>query len=206
MASCMYVALVPPAEILESIDDLVARMRGRRPPEDPRGLRWIRPGDAHLTLAFMASVEDPDAVAEGLAADLARAAPVAVGLSGAGAFPEPVSARVLWLAVDDPAGALPELARSTRSSVHRAGGRPEGGGFSPHLTLARCRRGDVTSEIDALSGFRTPMWVARSVVLFESHLGDRGARHQAVAEIPLAEAAQDRGGLSRGRRSSGPPR
>lgn len=181
----MYLALVPPTEVLEAIDDLVERMRDRAHRQDPRRLRWIRPGDAHITLAFMASVADPEGLADALTADLDTVVPVPIGLSGAGAFPDPVTARVLWLGVSDPADALPTLARRVRSAAHGAGAQPEGGLFSPHLSLARCRRDDVTGEIDALSGFSSPVWRARSAILFESHLSGRGARHRPVAEIVL---------------------
>ncbi|MCI1748619.1 MAG: RNA 2',3'-cyclic phosphodiesterase [Acidipropionibacterium sp.] len=190
MGSRMYLALVPPTEVLESIDELVERMRERsqlRDPrrQDPRRLRWIQPGDAHITLAFMASVSDPEGLADALTADLDTVVPVSIGLSGAGAFPDPVTAKVLWLGVSDPADALPTLARRVRSAAHGAGAQPEGGPFSPHLSVARCRPGDVTGEIDALSGFSAPAWRARSAILFESHVGSRGARHQPVAEIVL---------------------
>lgn len=124
MGSRMYVALVPPAEVLESVDDLVERMRERQRPQDPRRFRWIQPGDAHITLAFMASVADPEGLADSLTADLERVPPVEIGLSGSGAFPDPVSGRMLWLGIADPTGRLPGLARTIRSSAHSAGPSP----------------------------------------------------------------------------------
>lgn len=185
MGSRMYVALVPPAEVLESVDDLVERMRERQHPQDPRRFRWIQHGDAHITLAFMASVADPEGLADSLTADLERVPPVEIGLSGSGAFPDPVSGRMLWLGIADPTGRLPGLARTIRSSAHSAGAQPEAGAFSAHLTLARCHRGDLTAEVDSLSGFRRPPWRAREVTLLESHLSRQGARHEVVARIRL---------------------
>lgn len=191
----MYAALVPPAEVLEAVDATLERMAERTSPGDPRRLRWSRPGDAHITLVFMADVDDPDMLIDALAASLADQPPVAVGLAGAGAFPQAGRARILWLGVNDPADTLPALARRARSAARGAGGRPESGRFSPHVTAARAHDADVTGEIEALSSFSTPMWVARSVTVFESHLpnpshggrrgGGGGVRHEPVAQIGL---------------------
>ncbi|AXE39950.1 RNA 2',3'-cyclic phosphodiesterase [Acidipropionibacterium virtanenii] len=187
----MYAALVPPAEVLRSIDETLERMSGRTPPSDPRRLRWSRPGDSHITLVFMAEVDDPDTLIDALTEALAGRPPVAVGLGGAGAFPRPDRAKILWLGVADPAGTLPALARRARSAARSAGARPESGPFRPHVTAARAHDADVTGEIEALSSFGAPMWVARSVTLFASHLprpGGRkgqGPRHEPVAEIGL---------------------
>lgn len=187
----MYAALVPPDEVREQVDGLIERMSENGRPGDPRRLRWARQGDSHITLAFMASVEDPGELADELTDGLAAAPPVAVGLAGAGAFPDALRARVLWVGAADPAGTLPGLARRTRSAVHRAGAQPEAGRFSPHVTVARCRSGaDLSPEVEALSGFSTSLWVARTVTLFESHLGAHGARHEVIAEIPLGGVAR----------------
>lgn len=181
----MYAALVPPAEVLENVNDLLERMAERQIPGDPRGLRWSPPGDSHITLVFVASAADPGGLADALAEALAKQPPVAVGLSGAGAFPSPARAKHLWLGVDDPAGALPGLARGTRSAARQAGAQPETRPFSAHVTVARTRGADVNAEIDALSGFSAAPWVARSVTLFESHQGKHGSRHEPFAEIGL---------------------
>lgn len=187
----MYAALVPLDDAREQVDSLIERMSESARPGDPRRLRWSRQGDSHITLAFMASVDDPGELADALADALVAAPPVAVGLAGAGAFPDPLRARVLWLGAADPAGALPGLAKRTRSAAHRAGARPEGGRFSPHVTVARCRSGaDLSPEVEALSGLSTSLWVARTVTLFESHLGPHGARHEVVEEIPLGGVAR----------------
>lgn len=186
----MYAALVPPEEVRGQVDGLIERMSENGRPGDPRRLRWSRQGDSHITLAFMASVEDPGELADTLADGLAAAPPVAVGLSGAGAFPDPLRARTLWLGVDDPAGVLPALARRTRSATHRAGAQSEGGRFRPHVTVARVRGQSVQAEVEALSGFSTPIWVARTVTLFESRPGARGARHEVIEEFPLGGVAR----------------
>lgn len=185
MGSRMYLALVPPAEVIEAVDDIIDEFSRRQHPHDPRKMRWARHGGAHITLAFMASVRDPEALLDAVSDELARVPPLTLGLSGAGAFPDPVSGRLLWLGVDDPRSVLPDLARTIRSAARDAGAHPEGGTFSPHVTLARCHRGDLTGEVDALSTFRTDTWLARTVSLIESVADSTGFHAQVVGEAVL---------------------
>lgn len=109
MGSRMYLALVPPAEVIEAVDDIIDEFSRRQHPHDPRKTRWARHGGAH----------------------------------------------------------------------------PEGGTFSPHVTLARCHRGDLTGEVDALSTFRTDTWLARTVSLIESVADSTGFHAQVVGEAVL---------------------
>ena len=48
----MFVALVPPDEVVEDLEAFLEPRREAAP------LRWAGPGQLHLTLAFLASVED----------------------------------------------------------------------------------------------------------------------------------------------------
>ena len=77
----------------------------------------------------------------------------AFGLSvaGAGAFPKPARANVLWSGLSGDRRALGELAMTVSAAARRAGVAPPDGdrGFTPHLTLARCRAPvDVREIVD----------------------------------------------------------
>ncbi len=91
----MFVALVPPLDVVEDLDDFLAPRR-QGPP------RWTRPEHLHVTLAFMAQVADRDldALIEGVAQAARRHEVGALRLRGGGAFPDPSAARVLWVGVD----------------------------------------------------------------------------------------------------------
>ena len=49
----MFVALVPPDEVLEDLSEFLAPRQAAEP-----GFRWTVPDQWHLTLAFMASVAE----------------------------------------------------------------------------------------------------------------------------------------------------
>ena len=120
---------------------------------------------------------------------------MALHLQGAGAFPHPGDARVLWTGVGGEPPALEWLAslsRTVRLACNHAGASPEGGPFHPHLTVARSRRPfEATRWLRTLDVYDGPGWVAQDVTLFASQPGTRGRpRHyEPVAAMPLGGEA-----------------
>lgn len=180
MGTRMFVAVYPP----EDVRATVAEFLSVRP-----GPAWTDPEQMHLTLAFFASVPDRslDRLVENLA-DAGRSVPAfACGLHGAGAFPHPDAAAVLWLGVEDGSAELSRLSYKARAAGNRAGAAPDGRTFHPHLTLARPGRINATRWIRVLETLRTPMWTVDEVHLVESVLRGHGhrPRHRIAASFPL---------------------
>jgi 2'-5' RNA ligase len=191
----LFVAIVPPPAALAELAAAVAPLRATRPE-----LRWNGADDWHLTLAFLGEVADralPD-----LFLRLERAArrhPVTeLAVHGAGAFPRPSRASVLWAGIDQPGNARPRnaqlrnglapLAASVAAAARRAGAPPpdEGRRYRPHLTLARCREpADVTSVTAALADLRGRPWTATEIRLIRSNLGGRAPRYEDLGRWPL---------------------
>jgi RNA 2',3'-cyclic 3'-phosphodiesterase len=172
----LFVAVVPPPEVLGDLDTAVAPYRAGRTPG--RDLRWSGPEDWHLTLAFLG--DGPEPVADRLGPELARAAhrhpPFPLALAGAGAFPSAGCARVLWCGLSGDRPALASLAASVAAAATRAGAPPTDPGrpFRPHLTLARGRTpADLGDLVAALSPYQGPQWPVDRLELIESHLGGR---------------------------------
>jgi 2'-5' RNA ligase len=182
----LFVAIVPPEDILEDLADYL----GPRQEAGP-ALRWTDPHQWHLTLAFMGAT--PERVLDDLTERLARVAsrfsPMVLRIAEAGCFPHVARARVLWCGVSDEPGALPPLARSVRGVAAKAGAEPEGGRFRGHITLARLPRpSDATRWVRVLEAYAGPSWTAREITLVQSHLGEgRGGRprYEEVGSFPL---------------------
>ena len=183
----LFVAVVPPAEVLDELEALVAPLRPGWP-----ALRWTGMPAWHLTLAFLGEVGDDRAAA--LAPRLERAAgrhpSLPLSLAGGGAFPGPARARVLWAGIRGDHRALEALARSAAAGARRAGAPPpdEGRRFRPHLTLARCREpADLRALVGELSGYAGAPWAAAEIQLIRSSQGGPGAPpdYQAVGRWPL---------------------
>lgn len=184
----MFVALQPPEEALE---DLAAFLAPRQ--EAGAGLRWTPPEQWHVTLAFLPDVADRhlDDLVERLARAASRRTTFGARVAGAGAFPGPSRAKVLWAGVDcgGHEEELRRLAVGARAAAGKAGTVVDGGRFHPHLTLARLGRPlEVTRWLRVLDGYRGPEWPAERVALVRSHLGEgpRGRpRYETLEELSL---------------------
>jgi 2'-5' RNA ligase len=184
----MFVAVVPPDDVIEALDEFLESRR-----EADSALRWTDVTQWHVTLAFMADV--PERRIEELVERLSRAAGRRVEMmarvTGAGAFPSAAAARVLWLGTPtDPADGLHRLAEGARAAANRSGALVEGGHFRPHLTLARLRNQvDVSRWLRVLDGFASRPWQVDSCRLIQSHLGEgpnKRPRYETVETFPLA--------------------
>jgi 2'-5' RNA ligase len=165
----LFVALDPPAEVVEHADRAVSPLRPRYP-----GLRWIPAHRWHLTLAFYGEIADDkvDGVAEMVARGLGGHGPLRLQFRGAGQF----ARRALWLGVEGQVAGLKALAR-----VVTYDRRP----YRPHLTVARLRGGvDARPAVAELAGYEGPSWVADSVHLVRSTLGPAPTYHD-LASWPL---------------------
>jgi RNA 2',3'-cyclic 3'-phosphodiesterase len=167
----LFVGLAPSAAALNDLDAACAQFRPSR-----GDLRWTSRELWHVTLAFLGEVGE-----ESLARLLPRLERAArrhlsfgLSLAGAGAFPSPARANVLWSGLSGDRKALGELAMSVSAGARRAGVPPpdEGRRYRPHVTLARCRRpADVRAIVDDLSGYQGPTWTAEEIYLIRSTLG-----------------------------------
>ena len=181
----MFVAVQPPEQVLE---DLAGFVEPRRDVDSP--LRWSRPEQWHITLAFLPSVADHklDGLVERLAETAAGRPRFGLQLAGAGAFPNPARARVLWAGLAGDLTELSHLAGNLRSAAGRSGTQVEGGEFQPHLTLARLGRPlDVTRWLRVFALYASTGWQVSEVVLFSSQLGGGPARHTVVERFSLQQ-------------------
>jgi RNA 2',3'-cyclic 3'-phosphodiesterase len=175
-----FVAVVPPPGVLDAV---AARSEGLELPDPAR--RTTRP-QWHLTLRFLGTRVDYDAVADGLRA--LAATPGRVQLGGVGAFPKERRAHTLWLGVVEGADLLAGLAAAVGMLVAPLGHVPEAGPYHPHLTLARLRAPvDVRPVVARFDpGPVGDPWTVDSVILFRSHTRSTGAIYEEHTRIALA--------------------
>ncbi|HVS14191.1 MAG TPA: RNA 2',3'-cyclic phosphodiesterase [Thermoanaerobaculia bacterium] len=152
---------------------------------------WVRPGAMHLTLHFFGERElaRAEEIAAALTAPIAAHRELSLHLARAGAFPR-ARPRVVWIGLHE-SPTLDTLHRSVRETLDRLGEPLDERAFHAHLTLARCKerfRREHQARLDEafadLEGIEMPV---REVVLYESALDPRGARHAPVARLPLGD-------------------
>jgi 2'-5' RNA ligase len=181
----LFVGLAPSAAALDDLDAACAPLRRGR-----GDLRWTSRELWHITLAFLGEVSE-DSLA-GLLPRLERAArrhlAFGLNLAGAGAFPSPARANVLWGGLSGDKKALGDLAMSVGAGARRAGAPPpdEGRRYRPHVTLARCRMpADVRTIVAELSGYQGPAWTAGEIYLIRSTLGGQ-VRYETLGSWQLS--------------------
>jgi RNA 2',3'-cyclic 3'-phosphodiesterase len=185
----LFVAIAPPAAVLDELDALARPLRAGR-----ADLRWTNREAWHVTLAFLGHVDE--SAAARLLPRLERAARrhhvFQLAFAGAGAFPAETRANVLWSGLSGDRGALAHLAESVAAGASRAGAPPpdKGRRFQPHLTLARCRMpADVTELVAALTGYQGQSWTADRIHLVRSRLGaTEHPRYVTLGSWPLRPA------------------
>jgi RNA 2',3'-cyclic 3'-phosphodiesterase len=166
----LFVAVLPPPEILAGLDRFLAPHRESWPQ-----LRWVERDLLHLTMAFLGETDERTLgrLLPRLERAAARYPKIALSFAGAGAFPGGgAHARVLWTGVYGDRGTLVRMAASMNAAGRRAGSPiGEHKSFRPHLTLARCRQPtDVRPLLERLGSYASPSWTAESVHLMRSHL------------------------------------
>jgi 2'-5' RNA ligase len=186
----LFAALIPPADVVADLE----RSVGPQQATAGEDIRWSSPEQWHVTLAFLARVEEHqfDGLLPALTEVAAAAPAVQVRIAGAGAFPRRTRARVIWAGLDGDLPELGALAGAVTATAAAAGIEVPEGPFRGHLTLARLRAPrDVRDLVTALESHAGPVWTASEVTLMRSYLGarpGRRARHEVVAAFPLGVA------------------
>ncbi|OON80651.1 RNA 2',3'-cyclic phosphodiesterase [Streptomyces tsukubensis] len=182
----VFIALAPPDPAKEEL------ARALRPAYDTHPqMRWNRVEDWHITLAFLGElpVGTVPLLRPPLAGLAAGHRSPRLSLRGGGDFDD----RVVWSGIDGDLDALHSLAAGVRGAVKSCGVALEPRPLRPHLTLARARRGDLTSagEIaEGLAGFTGRRWPAERLHLVGSDFGRGGGpiRYRDIAAWPLGGA------------------
>jgi 2'-5' RNA ligase len=183
----LFLGLVPPPAALDDLDAACAPFRLAR--DD---LHWTGRELWHLTLAFLGEVSEEGLtrLVPWLESAAGRQRPFTLSVAGAGAFSNPARANVLWSGMSGDDGALADLAATVATAARRAGITPPDAnrGFTPHLTLARCRAPvDVREIVARLDGYRGPGWTVEEIYLIRSRL-DRQPRYATLKAWKLGFA------------------
>ncbi|MEJ2291740.1 MAG: RNA 2',3'-cyclic phosphodiesterase [Deinococcales bacterium] len=189
MSLRLFLALTPPEAVRAEARRATEHLRASLP---TLRARYADPAATHLTLVFLGQVEEGDVppVERAVRGVAGTSRPFTCRTAGLGAFPAAHRPSVLWLGLDDDAGALARLQRDLADALNAHAPHADRKRFVPHLTLARVSslgrtpRDAVPAALQAYEPAPVP-WPVGEVTLFRSELRSEGARHTALLTAPL---------------------
>jgi 2'-5' RNA ligase len=162
-----------------------------------RAVRWVEPGNIHLTLKFLGDTETSSigAIESRLEEVASGFGPFEIRLGKLGCFPNPRRPRVVWVGIEGNLEPLLGLQQAVEQSLAELGWPPESRRFHPHLTLGRVK--DSRQVIEA----RLPWGRQRAdgqqyvneVCLIESDLRPTGAVYSVLKRANLASRPAEGG-------------
>jgi RNA 2',3'-cyclic 3'-phosphodiesterase len=156
-------------------------------------VRWVVPGNIHLTLKFFGNVPDDEIEALALAArEVAQGeAPFQLKATIAGAFPSPKAPRVVWLALGGEVVPLNRLYYHLEKAFAKLGYPAEGRAFHPHLTLGRVKspanRERLAKMLETMPAVDWPPFEVKELILFQSVLSPKGSIYTPLQVVPLGK-------------------
>jgi 2'-5' RNA ligase len=187
----LFVAIQVP----EAIRTVVARAQSRLRQATGRArVRWTPAEQFHLTLRFLGNVDCAliESLQRAMHNACAHFTKLQLRAERIGFFPDPQRPRVVWVGVSDRLEKLAELQKAIQIATQEFTSEPSEDRFSGHVTLGRIKeinRPDSRSLVQAASAMADEIfgeWDATGVELMKSQLGETGAKHLTLAQIPLA--------------------
>ena len=181
----LFLAIDPGDECRRRLASAIAIVRSAT-----NGVRWVRDGKLHITLAFLGEVDDArvDDVRKSTSKVAATHAPFSAAISGSGVFPDWRRPRVVWFGIQD-GGAMTQLGNDINAMCASLG-FPLDHPFRAHLTIGRIPRPMSSSQRDqlrkALAGLsEAHPFDAKRVILMRSTLAPSGSEYSEVGSFPL---------------------
>lgn len=181
-----FIAVTLDPKVIDKIADASARFG----PELP-GVRWIAPGNFHLTLKFLGGIDEAmiEPIGACLREQLRLFQRFTINAKGLGVFPDPKRPRILWVGLTG--DRLVSLASIVESALQPLGFAPEARKFSPHLTIGRWHQADRAprSLLRQLENWKVCEFGesnVESVHLIQSVLSPKGAIYSRLVTVPLS--------------------
>jgi len=152
-------------------------------------VKWVEPGNFHLTYAFLGDLDQSAAAAaaKGIQAGLEGVKAFRISSGGFGVFPSSRRPSVLWVGIDEGAAELRGLAGKLAEGLAAAGLVFENR-FEPHVTIGRVKSALPENFIRRAAGFtqaKKAVSALSSVELMESVLTPSGPEYRTIRSMKL---------------------
>jgi len=192
-----FIAIELPDEVREYLARRQERLKGAG-----ANVKWTRPEQIHLTLAFLGNVpaDELGALSEAVREAVSGFGPLRLRATGTGQFPPGGRPRVLWVGVRTESGDLAGLQQAVAQAAAPLAEKQEHRAYHAHLTLGRVRQGrrgrrgsrggggdlhGLARAVAEMAEEEGPVFDADEVVVFQSDLGPAGPTYTPLARIGL---------------------
>jgi 2'-5' RNA ligase len=188
-----FVALTLPDRIV----DAVRRIQASARIDLPRGLRWTRPEQTHMTLAFLGDIpaDRLDDLSRIVSETSRGFEPFDVHVSSIGGFPRAQRPRVVWAGVSGSGIAhfteMHERLWAGIASI-KAKPKPDERPFHPHITLARVpgpQPSRLADWMEKNAEWDFGLWTVTEMTLIRSVLTPSGPNYETVATAFLGQTS-----------------
>lgn len=186
----LFVAVMLSPELVES----VRRIQSRARIDLPRGIRWVRPNQAHLTFAFLGDVQTeliPELV-QSLKSFAQEKQPLSFEMRGIDGFPRANRPRVVWAGLrGESVQPLIKWHEEFWSAISHLTAPSEfsNSEFRPHITLARVPGAQpprLAEWMTKHAGWNFGNFTINKFVLMRSELTNDGPVYEPIAEQLLS--------------------
>ena len=187
-----FIAVDLPESVTRALQTAQQRLKSHR-----FDIRWVKPGNIHLTLKFLGDISPAEvgAIREALRSAAADMAPFPLAARGAGVFPGIKRPRVVWVGLTGEVPALFALQQSVEKALAAIGFPAEKRPFKAHLTLGRVkgrvRPTDLLAALQELGDWASPAFTVNRVTFFQSDLRPEGAVYTRLVDAPLSTSSTD---------------
>jgi 2'-5' RNA ligase len=177
----LFVAADVPEPVRVGVREAIEPLRERFPKA-----RWVPTPNQHVTLKFLGPTWPR--LVEWVTQVVGEVAvvhqPFETHVGWLSVFPTERRARVLWAALDDPAGRFARIAASLEEALAKEFPR-EKRAFTPHLTVARFEPPVDIGELLEDAGVGSDRFPVDRIVLYQSTLRRPAPVYEALATFPL---------------------
>ena len=131
-----FIAISLNQEIQQALSTVQKRLKKLDCP-----IKWVNPGNIHLTLKFLGDVlvEDIDKIKKELDDISRNIGSIKLELTQLGAFPNIDRPKILWVGLKDDDHKIADLVSVLENNCEKLGFPKESRAFSPHITIGRIR-------------------------------------------------------------------
>lgn len=185
-----FVAVELPPEVRNRACQLIDSLRR----SSEANVRWVTPEQLHWTLKFLGDVdllEIPE-ICRRLSQAVAPLPPFDVEAYGAGAFPDALHPRTVWVGMRAGLEAMIALHATVEDVLADLGFRQEQRRFRPHITLGRVRNDaaggpeEFAERLKEFADYDGGIASVFEVTVFSSQPGPKGPTYEPLGHIELA--------------------